>query len=43
MTLLLNSFSLVLMLVGISAEMDETCFELVQSCSAGSQDLRRDG
>ena len=43
MTLLLNSFSLVPLLVGICAEMDETSFEIVQSCSAAGQDLRRDG
>ena len=43
MTLLLNSFSLVPLLVGICAEMDDTSFELVQSCSAVGRDLRRDG
>ena len=43
MTLLLNSFSLVPLLVGICAEMDDTSFEFVHSCSAASRDLRRDG
>ena len=43
MTLLPNSFSLVLLLVGICAEMDDTSFEFVQSCFAVGRDLRRDG
>ena len=34
MKLLLNSFSLVPLLVGICAEMDDTSFEFVQFCSA---------
>ena len=40
MTLLLNSFSLVLLLVGICAEMDDTSFEFVQSCSAAGRHWR---
>ena len=43
MRLLLNSFSLVALLVGICVEMDETSFEFIQSCSAAGRDLRRDG
>ena len=43
MILLLNSFSLVLLLVGICAEMDDTSFEFIRSCSAAGRDLRRDG
>ena len=43
MTILLNSFSLVPLLVGICAEMDDNSFEFVQSCSAAGRDLRRDG
>ena len=43
MTLLLNSFSFVPLLVRICAEMDDTSFEFVQSCSAAGRDLRRDG
>ena len=43
MTCLLNSFSLVPLLVGICAEMDDTSFEFMWSCSAGGRDLRGDG
>ena len=43
MTLLLNSFSFVPLLVGICAEMDDISFEFVQSCFAADRDLRRDG
>ena len=43
MTLLLNPFSFVPLLVRICAEMDDTSFVLVQSCSAAGRDLRRDG
>ena len=43
MRLLLNSFSLVPLLVGICAEMDRTSFDFFQSCSAAGRDLRRDG
>ena len=43
MTLLLNSLSLVSLLVGICAEMDDTSFEFDQSCSAARRDLRQDG
>ena len=43
MRLLLNSFSLVLLLVGICAEMDDTSFEFVERCFAAGRDLRRDG
>ena len=42
MALLLNSMSLVLLLVVICAEMNETSFEFVQSCSVAGRDLRRD-
>ena len=40
MTRLLNSFSLLLLLVGICAEMDDTSFEFVHSCSAAGRDAR---
>ena len=43
MTLLLNSVSLLLLLVGICAEMDDTSFEFIQYCFAAGLDLRRDG
>ena len=43
MALLLNSVSLVLLLVGICVKMDDTSFEFVQSCCAAGRDLRRDG
>ena len=42
MTLLLNLFILVLV-VGICAEMDNTSFKFIQFCSAAGQDLHRDG
>ena len=42
MTLLLNSFKFVPLLVGICAEMDDTSFHFVYSC-LGGRDLRRDG
>ena len=42
MTLLLNSFSLVLLLVGICAEVEDTSFEFGQSRSAAGRDLCRD-
>ena len=42
MTLLLTSFIFV-WVVGICAEMNETSFEIIQSCSAAGRDLRRDG
>ena len=42
MRLLLNSFSLVLLLVGICAEMDDTSFEFNQFSSAAGRDLRLD-
>ena len=35
--------SLVPLLVGICAEMDDTSFEFIRSCSAAGRDLRRDG
>ena len=43
MKLLLNSFSVVSLLVGICAEIDGTSFEFDQCSSAASRDLRRDG
>ena len=43
MTLLLNSFSLVPLLVGICAKMDDTSFDFIQSCFAAGRDLRRHG
>ena len=42
-TLLLNSFSLVPLLVGVCAEMDDTSFPFIEFCSAAGRDLRRDG
>ena len=43
MILLLNSFSLVPLLVGICAEMDEISFVLIELVAAAARDLRRDG
>ena len=43
MKLFLNSLSLVLLLVGICVEMDDTSFEFVECCAAAGRDLRRDG
>ena len=41
--LLLNSFSLVPLLVGICAEMNETFFELIQTYFFAGRDFRQDG
>ena len=43
MTLLLNSVSLVLLLVRICAEMNNTSFKFIQFCFAAGRDLRQDG
>ena len=43
MKLLLNSLSLVPLLIRICAEMNETSFESIRSCLAAGRDLCRDG